>query len=96
MYLSDAEEGGETVFPLLPPAAGQEGDSSLSECAAKHLAVKPRKGTGGMAVHCCSSVTVCLDMLEQCMCVAGCNWEQQHPMPVAKTADGRLPAAVLE
>lgn len=69
VYLSDVEDGGETVFPLLPPAAGQEGDSSLSECAAKHLAVKPRKGTGGMGVQFCAA---CLDTLEQCVCV--CCW----------------------
>lgn len=45
VYLSDVEEGGETVFSMLPPAQGQEA-TGMSECAAKHLAVKPKKGTG--------------------------------------------------
>lgn len=45
VYLNDVEEGGETVFPMLPPAPGQEA-AGLSPCAAEHLAVKPKKGTG--------------------------------------------------
>lgn len=65
VYLSDVEEGGETVFPMLPKqtsegsaaattgatsaAAGAgQSSSSLSECAAKHLAVRPKKGTALM------------------------------------------------
>ncbi|KAL5229832.1 hypothetical protein ABZP36_028608 [Zizania latifolia] len=45
MYLSDVEEGGETVFPT----ANSNSSSSpfyneLSECAKKGLSVKPKKG----------------------------------------------------
>ncbi|KAK3016575.1 hypothetical protein RJ639_005848 [Escallonia herrerae] len=40
MYLSDVEEGGETVFP----AAKANVSSTLSECAKKGLAVKPKMG----------------------------------------------------
>ncbi len=43
-YLSDTEEGGETVFPNIP-APGGRNDDSFSECARFHLAAKPRKGT---------------------------------------------------
>lgn len=98
VYLSDVEEGGETVFPLLPPAAGQEGDSSLSECAAKHLAVKPRKGTGGMDAHRASAVTALCSVSRHAYgygCAAGCSRTQQCFQSFAKTADERLPAAVL-
>lgn len=44
IYLSDVEEGGETVFPSapVPSGASQEG---LSECARRGLAFRPRKGS---------------------------------------------------
>ncbi|WIA30952.1 hypothetical protein OEZ86_001000 [Tetradesmus obliquus] len=41
-YLSDVEEGGETVFPNIPAPGGE--NVGFSECARKHLAVRPRKG----------------------------------------------------
>lgn len=43
MYLTDVEEGGETVFPKIPAPHGINAD--FSECAKHSLAVKPRKGT---------------------------------------------------
>ncbi|GAX73148.1 hypothetical protein CEUSTIGMA_g601.t1 [Chlamydomonas eustigma] len=43
-YLSDTEEGGETVFPNIPAPGGQN-DPSFSECARYNLAAKPKKGT---------------------------------------------------
>ena len=43
MYLSDVEEGGETVFPSSPRPVHQTGDG-WSSCAQRGLAVKPRKG----------------------------------------------------
>ncbi|KAL4448907.1 hypothetical protein ABPG77_007624 [Micractinium sp. CCAP 211/92] len=44
MYLNDVEEGGETVFPNIPAPGGDNGPT-FSECARKHLAAKPRKGS---------------------------------------------------
>uniref|UniRef100_A0A7S0QZW0 procollagen-proline 4-dioxygenase n=1 Tax=Pyramimonas obovata TaxID=1411642 RepID=A0A7S0QZW0_9CHLO len=48
MYLSDVEEGGETGFPIGKPIpsyrAAQEREGSLSPCAQKGAAVKPRRG----------------------------------------------------
>mmetsp|Transcript_19849 Transcript_19849/g.58984 ORF Transcript_19849/g.58984 Transcript_19849/m.58984 type:complete len:368 (-) Transcript_19849:230-1333(-) len=43
MYLSDVEEGGETVFPKVAVPAGQKKEH-YSECAMQGLAHKPRKG----------------------------------------------------
>ena len=42
MYLSDVEEGGETVFPKFED--GTPAGSEASECARNKLAVRPRKG----------------------------------------------------
>lgn len=41
-YLSDVEEGGETVFPNIPAPGGE--NVGFSECARYHLAAKPKKG----------------------------------------------------
>lgn len=41
MYLTDVEEGGETVFPKVPPPPGQV----ASPCGSKGLSVKPRRGS---------------------------------------------------
>ncbi|PNH03797.1 hypothetical protein TSOC_010107 [Tetrabaena socialis] len=47
MYLTDTEEGGETVFPKIPAPNGV--NNGFSACAKFHLAVKPRKGDGERA-----------------------------------------------
>ncbi|KAH0733056.1 hypothetical protein KY285_001552 [Solanum tuberosum] len=47
MYLSDVEKGGETAFPEAEVSTRRRSmaaDNSLSECAKKGIAVKPRKG----------------------------------------------------
>ncbi|KAI6693160.1 hypothetical protein NL676_020870 [Syzygium grande] len=47
MYLTDVEKGGETVFPNAedpPRRRASNTDDTLSECAKKGIAVKPRKG----------------------------------------------------
>eukprot|EP00892_Ulva_mutabilis_P010743 jgi/Ulvmu1/8040/UM004_0277.1 len=43
LYLTDVEEGGETVFPNVPVPEGQTAEH-YSECAMQGLAVKPRRG----------------------------------------------------
>lgn len=44
MYLSDVEEGGETVFPDSKVRPTEEEAAKFSECGRRGLAVKPRKG----------------------------------------------------
>uniref|UniRef100_A0A0A9C2Z5 Uncharacterized protein n=1 Tax=Arundo donax TaxID=35708 RepID=A0A0A9C2Z5_ARUDO len=45
MYLSDVEEGGETVFPSTAVnSSSSPFYSELSECARKGLSVKPKMG----------------------------------------------------
>jgi len=44
MYLTDVEEGGETIFPDAEAGANPGGGDGASSCAAGKLAVKPRKG----------------------------------------------------
>ena len=43
VYLSDVEEGGETVFPDIPAHEAQS-RAHFSECAMQGMAVRPRKG----------------------------------------------------
>lgn len=45
MYLSDVEEGGETVFPDSKVKPTAEEAAKFSECGRKGIAVKPRKGS---------------------------------------------------
>ncbi|XP_078181393.1 putative prolyl 4-hydroxylase 7 [Carex rostrata] len=44
MYLSDVEDGGETIFPNAEGWKSQPKDETFSECAKNGLAVKPVKG----------------------------------------------------
>lgn len=44
VYLSDVEEGGETVFPNVPVPSTQTAEAGFSKCAMEGLAVRPRKG----------------------------------------------------
>ncbi|EFN51228.1 hypothetical protein CHLNCDRAFT_141231 [Chlorella variabilis] len=44
MYLNTVEEGGETVFPNIPAPGGDNGPT-FTECARRHLAAKPTKGS---------------------------------------------------
>ena len=44
LYLSDVEEGGETVFPNAAAPASQLAGGNWSKCAQQGLAVKPVKG----------------------------------------------------
>ena len=43
LYLTDVEEGGETVFPNIPVPPGQTSEN-YSECAMQGLAAKPSRG----------------------------------------------------
>lgn len=44
MYLSNVEQGGETIFPNSEAKLSQAKDANTSECAKKGYAVKPMKG----------------------------------------------------
>eukprot|EP00850_Spirogloea_muscicola_P010844 SM000065S20193 [mRNA] locus=s65:212497:213824:- [translate_table: standard] len=44
MYLTDVEEGGETVFPAAVPDPTKPGFEQLSACAKGGVAVRPRRG----------------------------------------------------
>lgn len=44
MYLSEPEQGGETVFPNVPRPETQTREAGFSECADVGLAVRPQKG----------------------------------------------------
>eukprot|EP00798_Chlamydomonas_sp_ICE-L_P023224 gene23224-30445_t len=44
MYLNSVEEGGETIFPMVPVGTNQSMETGFSECAMQGLAYKPQKG----------------------------------------------------
>ncbi|XP_078448231.1 putative prolyl 4-hydroxylase 3 isoform X2 [Wolffia australiana] len=76
MYLSDIEEGGETVFPSVKVnITSQSKYNELSECGRKGLAVKPRKGDALLFFSMKPDASLDpLSLHEACPVIKGIKW----------------------
>ncbi|GAB4820202.1 hypothetical protein N2152v2_007248 [Parachlorella kessleri] len=97
MYLSDVEEGGETIFPNLPAPKTRD-NSGFSDCAKPHVAVKPRKGDAVLfhSIRPTGEIER-RSMHGACPVVKGIKWSAAKWMHVAHyAADGEVPVEVKQ
>ncbi|KAG6518768.1 hypothetical protein ZIOFF_022249 [Zingiber officinale] len=90
MYLSDVEEGGETVFPSAK--FNRSSSAELSECAKKGLSVKPKIGDALLFWSMKPDATLDPSSLHGgCPVIKGNKWSATKWMRVASTYHVRMP-----
>ncbi|KAL6782723.1 PFH16 [Auxenochlorella protothecoides x Auxenochlorella symbiontica] len=96
MYLSDVEEGGETVFPNAAVPASQSREAGYSECAMAGLAYRPRKGDAVVFWSLRTDGTLDAGALHgSCPVTKGTKWAATKWYHVAHYAmDGEIPKSV--
>ena len=87
MYLTDVEEGGETVFPNIPAPGGE--NVGFSECARHHLAARPRKGDA-ILFHSIqpSGALERRSLHTACPVIKGIKWSAAKWIHVGRYSDG--------
>lgn len=96
MYLTDVEEGGETVFPNVAAPEDQR-QPQFSECAMRGLAVKPRKGDASIFWSITTAGTVNSGSLHgSCPVIRGEKFSATKWVHVAHYAAGQERAQKVE